>query len=126
MTVRNIGEDLKAFIQDGTGRPVGLNEVPEGVNMPFYNIRPITGPEMDGSVGEPNSMEDQVFNIDTVGSTTTQVEEAQHRMLSSLNWIRGNISGVMGPPTIRRNGTNREDDRTYRAMVIITIAVDET
>lgn len=120
---RWVGYDLKELIESSTGREAGVDEVPENVRKPFYNIRTSPGPTMDGGLGTPNSIDRQVFMIDIVGSTRRQVQDATKRLLGAVEGMQQNISDVMGPPEVRRNGVGREDDRTYRGMVVITVPV---
>lgn len=122
----SIGEPLRGHIESVTGRPTGLNEAPSGASTPFFTVRPISGPEMTGDMATPNSEDPQVFSIDIVGTTMEQVDEAELRMVTAMDSLRASVTGVMGPPSIRRNGSGREDDRTYRAMVILTIPVTGT
>jgi len=124
--MKSIGEDLRTYLESSTGLQAGLEEVPVNVTTPFYNVRSYPGPEMSGSMGIPNSIDDQVFMIDVVGSSMDQVDRATQRMIYSLRTFHSVTTGVMGPPMLRRNGIGREDDRTYRGMVVATISVTET
>lgn len=124
MTVpRDISGEMATLITSGTGRPTGVDEVPKEATKPFYNLRTTPGPTMAGSMGDPNSIDRQVYMIDVVGTTREQVEDAEARLLAVVSDMRGSILGVMGPSDLRRNGVGREDDRTYRGMVVVTVSV---
>jgi hypothetical protein len=118
---------LQAHLVNRTGFPVGVGEYPAGNPIrPVLEINAIPNAEMSGGLGSPNTMEDKVFQIDVVGDSVDQVEKAEDRLVRALtDYLVADVAGVMGPPTIRKNGHSRSDDRVFRRIVIATIKTSE-
>lgn len=117
---------LQVFIQQATGRSCGLGEAPKDAKRPFYTIIPIPGSELYGDMQDPNSNEEKIYQIDVVGVSHGQAEEAENRLCRQLSAnLHTSIPGVMGPPILRKNGAQRVTDQVYHRTVIARISVTE-
>jgi hypothetical protein len=121
-----IDERLRIFIEQQTSRKCGLVEAPKDAKRPFYNLIPIPGAELYGDLQDPNSIEEKIYQIDIVGTSPGQTEEAENRLCRRLSTsLVDSIPGVMGPPILRKNGSQRVTDQVYHRIVIARISVTE-
>lgn len=121
-----IDERLRLFVEQSTGRRCGLVEAPKNAKLPFFNIIPIPGSELYGDMANPNSIEEKIYQIDVVGASPGQTEEAESRLCNRLSTsLVAYIPGVMGPPVLRKNGAQRVTDQIYHRIVIARISVTE-
>lgn len=121
-----IDQRLQNFISNHTGRECGLVNAPVSAKAPWYTLIPMPGTELTGSLGQPNSMEEKIYQIDVVGVSPSQCEEAEERLCSKLSaFLADEIPGVMGPPLIRKNGAQPATQQVYHRVVIVRISVTE-
>jgi hypothetical protein len=114
------------FIEQRTGRKCGLVEAPRNANLPFYTLIPMPGAELYGDLANPNNIEEKIYQLDVVGTSALQTEEAEDRVCTSMGkFLMEDIPGVMGPPLIRKNGASRATDRVFHRVVIVRISVTE-
>jgi hypothetical protein len=119
-------KEFADFITQHTGRPCGLEEVPDDATLPFFVIHQMPSFERTGTLEKPNKFEERNYQMDTVGASITSVEDAEGRMVDALNnTLYRTFDSVMGVPVVRHNGGGREDDRRYRRMTIVTMMIDD-
>lgn len=121
--VKSKDTELASTIATVTGFGCTVTEVPQNATAPFFVVHPIATTEFNSTIGDPNSLAELMYQVDTVGVSVEQVEEAEYRMMNAVNLNWSDIETVIGPPSIRRSGTVREDDRTYKSMSIICLKV---
>lgn len=106
----------------GTDSQVGsfFMEVPSDAPKPYFLFEPMPSSEFTGDLKDPNSLADIMFQVSVVGETQDQAVAAADRLVNSVKETWRDVADVTGPPTLRRNGGSRQDDRTYR-FIFITI-----
>lgn len=115
--------EIRSLIATQTGFDTSLIEVDANATAPFYVVHPVATGDYTGAMGDPNSIADFMYQVDTIGVSVEQVELAEYRMMEAVNDHWNTITDVMGPPSLRRSGTVREDDQTYKSVSIIGLKV---
>lgn len=101
-------------------------EAPVNAKLPFYTVIPMPGTDMEGGLGSPNSIEERIYQIDVVGRSPLQAEEAEKRLCRNMTAsLVGDVAGVMGPPLVRKNGASRATNQVYHRVVIARISISE-
>lgn len=118
-----IDEALRARVELMTGHPCFLMEVEESSEKPYYLIENLPDNPYYGSMGGSAEHGDMNYQFSIIGISKAHCDAAETKLFETLrdDW---QLAHVMGPPELRRNGGSRQDDRTYRTMLIATYTVE--